>query len=125
MNNSDGVGESAPPSSCSLRVLPSRAVQLEGVMTDMPTCLAKLSELLNGDALREVRRVRDRSILRGWGQSGASEPVCERVRERAQLVGEKNCVHFEAACDVSPLHRRGLISHFFPARLGENFLAEF
>ena len=38
-----------------------------GLMTDVGECLGKLSELLNGDALREVS-VRDREILRGWGQ---------------------------------------------------------
>ena len=66
MNNSDGVGESA---ATSLLLCPCclRKLQLMGVMTDVPTCLAKLSELLNGDALREVS-VRDREILRGWGE---------------------------------------------------------
>ena len=66
MNNSDGVGESA---SRSLLLCPCclRKLQLMGILTDVPACLDKLSTLLNGDALREVS-VRDREILRCWGQ---------------------------------------------------------
>ena len=66
MNNSDGVGESA---ATSLLLCPCclRKLQLMGVMTDVGLCLGKVSTLLNGDALREVS-VRDREILRGWGQ---------------------------------------------------------
>ena len=68
MNNSDGVGESA---ATSLLLCPCclRKLQLMGAMSDVGECLGKLTTLLNGDALREVS-VRDREILRGWGQSG-------------------------------------------------------
>ena len=68
MNNSDGVGESA---ATSLLLCPCclRKLQLMGVLTDVPACLAKLSTLLGDPFLREVS-VRDREILRGWGHSG-------------------------------------------------------
>ena len=69
LNNCDSVGEGAITSlllcPCCLRKL-----QVLGVVTDVPACLAKLHRLLSSEALREVSQG-DLRTLREWGAATA------------------------------------------------------